>query len=133
MARSRCSTATAGGAVAVVGAWRSGPPTLYADSSRPSCVVVADMNGDGRLDLVVGHQSGDVVSVALGTAEGTVRWHQPGYTELTCHTAPVSVAVGDLDGDGRPDIVVCSQFAALIDSMLNRTDDRGLLGLRLGH
>ena len=36
----------------------------------PGCVLVEDVNGDGRLDLVVANEKGSSVSVLLGDGKG---------------------------------------------------------------
>jgi Bacterial Ig-like domain (group 3)/FG-GAP-like repeat len=77
-------------------------------------VAVADLNGDGKLDLVVANQvrcnscSGGSVSVLLGNGDGTlqaaVSYSSGGYS-------PASVAVADVNGDGKVDLVVANQLA----------------------
>src|SRR5207245_10696562 len=39
--------------------------------SHPSAVAVYDFNGDGKLDLAVANAGSDIVSVLLGTGDGT--------------------------------------------------------------
>jgi glucose/arabinose dehydrogenase len=80
--------------------------------SVPKGVALADLNGDRRVDVVTantggnyssknpGSPLGDTVSVLLGTGTGEV---QPPVTYLAGQT-PFSVAVADLDGDGRQDL-----------------------------
>jgi hypothetical protein len=83
-----------------------------------AAVAVADVNGDGKLDLVVANCSGSSsdcsggggnVGVLLGNGDGTFKTALPfgpgGNT-------PFGVAVGDVNGDGRPDIVVANCFSA---------------------
>jgi len=79
-----------------------------ASGSNVGNVVVGDMNGDGRLDLVTadyGNNTGSTASVLLNTSTGTAvsfATRQP----FTTGAAPYGIALGDVDGDGRLDIVV---------------------------
>jgi hypothetical protein len=84
----------------------------FAADSFPASVVVSDVNGDGRPDLVVANRGsvhsvsiGDV-SVLLGNGNGTFQAQQT----FAAGAGPISVAVSDLNGDGRPDLVVANEF-----------------------
>jgi uncharacterized protein YuzB (UPF0349 family) len=77
-------------------------------------VVIADVNGDGIPDLVVGNDAGpDVgnasVAVLLGNGDGTF---QAPSSYDTDGTSDFSLAVGDLNGDGKPDLAVVNTCAA---------------------
>jgi len=67
-------------------------------------VVAADVNGDGNLDLVVGNTGSNTVSVFLGNGNGTFKSNVD-YTADT-NMSVQTVSVGDLNGDGKPDLVV---------------------------
>jgi hypothetical protein len=75
----------------------------YAMDLPVDSVAVADVNGDGKPDLIVGSGlgAGGQVSVLLGNGDGTF---QPEKVVVTGTGAPYAVAVGDLNGDGIPDL-----------------------------
>ena len=65
-------------------------------------VSVADVNRDGRLDVLVANYSGRV-GILLGTGDGAlspVQLFSPGKG------GPFSMAVADVNGDNKPDLVV---------------------------
>lgn len=85
------------------------PPVTYFVGDRPTEAAVADLNGDGRPDLAVAYGSTDVqnpggVRVLLNNGDGT--FHSGGSYATGC--SPSSVAIGDLNKDGRPDLVVAN-------------------------
>ncbi len=86
------------------------PQASVVTGSRPTSIALADVNGDGRPDIVVTdslYSSGTFhsVGVLLGNGDGTFQAEQ-GYGFSNQHLA---IAVSDIDGDGRPDIVQTSQ------------------------
>jgi hypothetical protein len=72
-------------------------------------LAVGDFNGDGKLDIVTANASD--VSVLLGNGNGTFSAHSfvlpDQWTPFTLSPqAPTAVVVGDLNRDGKLDLVV---------------------------
>jgi hypothetical protein len=67
--------------------------------SYPTAVAIADVNGDGKADILVPHNSG--IGVMLGNGDG--RFQPP--VNYYGGGSGYPFAVGDLNGDGYPDII----------------------------
>ncbi len=91
-------------------------------------VTVADLNGDGAPDIAVGGYpfgvvnpcgtADGIVGVLIGTGLGTFRQV---VTSDSGGAGPASLARGDLNGDGKPDLVVANFFGSSVGILLNNT------------
>lgn len=81
---------------------------------QPSPAALADLDGDGRLDLLRVEPGAARLEARLGTSSG--RFDDP--TEIDLDTPADQIAVADLDIDGALDIVVGSFEAAELRVLL---------------
>ena len=92
--------------------WDFQPPATYVVVAQPSLVLVADLNGDGILDLATGSYSSSRGTVLLGNGNGTF---QPQKTFATTGTGSTSIGVGDFNGDGKKDLVLTLEIGGRIN------------------
>lgn len=103
------------------------PPVVYpSGGSDAQAVAVADVNKDGKPDVIVtnlgSYPTGGSVGVLLGNGDGTL---QSAVTYGLKVTSVDAVAVGDLNGDGWPDLVVGVNDGSNVTSLfvlLNKGD-----------
>ncbi|MFC4233244.1 beta strand repeat-containing protein [Parasediminibacterium paludis] len=84
------------------------PKQDFAGGIDTRSVAVGDLDGDGKPDLVVANYSANTISVYFNTAtSGSIKAGSfAGKIDFATGTNPISVAIGDLDGDGKPDLAV---------------------------
>jgi hypothetical protein len=93
-------------------------PATYAVGRGPDALAVADVNGDGVLDLVAGNDTDNNVSVLIGNGDGTFKTH----VDYPAGSFPHWVALADFNGDGAPDIVVTNEGDSDVGVLLNNGD-----------
>src|SRR5882672_4452705 len=94
------------------------PAVTYHSGGYDLSLAVADVNGDGRPDLLVADYDGSV-DVLLGNGDGTF---QTVAAYSSGGSAPYSVAVADLNGDGRPDLAVANFNSNTVGVLLGNGD-----------
>jgi archaellum component FlaF (FlaF/FlaG flagellin family) len=98
------------------------PEARYDAGDQPRSVALADFDRDGNLDLATADAAGyggfSDVSILLGNGDGTFRARQ----SVPAGSAPWQVKVADLDGDGKPDLLVPDRDNAVVNVLLGNGD-----------
>jgi hypothetical protein len=88
-----------------------GPLVNYDSLDSPSQVAIADMTGDGLKDVIVLHDSfykiGVYRQLSAGGLQAEKLYSLPDFGQLS------KMAVGDINGDGKPDAVVVDNYNGL--------------------
>jgi hypothetical protein len=87
---------------------------------HPHAVRAVDLDADGHIDLIVDHREGEGLLILRGLGGG--RFASPGTLVEAGGDPYRGMAVGDIDGDGRPDMVTPNPRD--VGVLLNRTDEQ---------
>ena len=75
-------------------------PAMTLAVGRTTAVAAADLNGDGKPDLVIANLVAQSIGILLGNGNGTFQ------AEQTIAVNAINILVTDLNEDGHPDLVV---------------------------
>jgi len=79
----------------------------YATGTNPTSVSIGDINGDGKPDLAISNTGSNTVSIFHNRSDSGLISFTP-KVDKTTGSNPYSVSIGDLDGDGKPDIAAAN-------------------------
>ncbi|HSN18661.1 MAG TPA: VCBS repeat-containing protein [Gammaproteobacteria bacterium] len=96
----------------------------FGDISYMTSLAVADVNGDGRPDVIVTDGSAGTtgVRVLLNNGDGTLAADVPYASDTSSDSGPVSVTAADVNHDGFPDILTANANSGTVSVLFNRGD-----------
>ncbi len=110
-----------------VGVIVNGRTTIYAPGGFATMnAAIADVNGDGNPDIIVFNACNNEydciysgLSILLGKGDGTFSYSTPHYNSGLSGSYVFSIATGDVNGDGIPDLFLATDGGFSI--MLSRS------------
>jgi hypothetical protein len=93
----------------------------------PGAVEMADLNADGRADMLVANRGGNELLVYLGRGDGTFDAARSFYAG----TNPAGITIHDVNRDGRLDVVVANAGSNDVSVLLGDANDLLRPGPRL--
>ncbi|MGO8720336.1 MAG: FG-GAP-like repeat-containing protein [Acidobacteriaceae bacterium] len=87
-----------------IGGGNFNPAVAYPVGKQPYSVTAGDLNNDGFADLVTANAGDNTISVLMNSGSGNGRFFAA--QSYPVGRLPYQVAIGDLNGDGIPDLAV---------------------------
>ncbi|MFT3679245.1 MAG: FG-GAP-like repeat-containing protein [Ferruginibacter sp.] len=96
-----------------------------ATGNNPSAVRVADIDADGKLDIVVANGGSNSISVYRNTGTAPTIFSFDSKIDFATGASPYSLAIADFDSDGKPDVATVNRGGANTVSVLRNTSTAG--------
>ena len=88
-------------------------------------LAVGDLDGDGKLDIAVSNRTSNAVTVLRNTSSGIGNISFAASTSFGTNLNSYDVAIGDIDGDGKADLVAVNYAASTVSVLRNTSSGVG--------
>lgn len=95
---------------------------LFPAGKGPTLVRQAELNGDGKADLIIAGEAGLTVLLGFGAGEETFRPAISVELPLTGSPSPSALTLLELDGDGKLDLALADRFGGRVYLLLGKGD-----------
>lgn len=95
-------------------------PITLATGLNPSGVAIGDLDGDGKLDIAVAIGGSNTIYLFRNTSSGG-NMSFAGPDSILSTPSPKNIAIADIDGDGRAEIIAAPDTTNKIDIFRNKS------------
>lgn len=99
----------------------------FTTGTYPVVAAVCDFDGDGKADLAMANGNSNNVSVFRNTSTGVGIINYASKIDFASGTNPPSIATGDVDGDGKPDMIVVNRISNTVSVFRNTSSGTGVI------
>ena len=96
------------------------PKVDFTTGTQPVSVSIGDFNGDGKPDIATANSGSSTTSILINTT--TTGATTPTFAtkaDFTAGIGPLSVSIGDFNGDGKPDVATANNNRNTTSILLN--------------
>lgn len=104
------------------------PATVTGATGPSTFVTVADVNGDGKVDVLASNLNTSTLGILLGDGQGGFTLQPNSPPTGAMNSNPFKAVVADVNGDSKPDVVVVNYIASTLGVLLG--DGRGVFTLQ---
>jgi hypothetical protein len=81
----------------------------FTTGTAPSGICIADIDGDGKADIVTANNAGGTISILRNTSSpSSISF--AAKVDVNANSDPYAIAISDIDNDGKPDLIVANSY-----------------------